>query len=174
MSKINVFIISLLLLLETVSAQVTVQSSNGSSAEDLVRSVLVGEGVVVSNVMFNYSAAVLNTTTGAQLGTFTNNLTGFPGLTFSSGLILATGDVSIAVGPNDDTGASEAVTNFVDCSELESLVNYLTLYNPAVLEFDFMTTADMVTFNYVFASEEYPEFVDMGYNDVFGFFVTYD
>ena len=172
MSKINVFIISLLLLLKTVSAQVTVQSSNGSSAEDLVRSVLVGEGVVVSNVMFNYSAAVLNTTTGAQLGTFTNNLTGFPGLTFSSGLILATGDVSVAVGPNDDTGASEAVTNFVDCSELESLVNYLTLYNPAVLEFDFMTTADMVTFNYVFASEEYPEFVDMGYNDVFGFFVT--
>jgi len=172
MSKISVFIISLLLLLETVSAQVTVQSSNGNSAEDLVRSVLVGEGVVVSNVMFNYSAAVLNTTTGAQLGTFNNNLTGFPGLTFSSGLILATGDVSVAVGPNDDTGASEAVTNFVDCSELESLVNYLTLYNPAVLEFDFMTTADMVTFNYVFASEEYPEFVDMGYNDVFGFFVT--
>lgn len=162
----------LFFLLGFVCAQVSVQPSNGRTAEELVNSILVGEGVSVSNVTFNNSAAVLNATSGAQLGTFTNNLTGFPGLTFSEGLIIATGDVSVAVGPNDDEGASESVYNSVVCNELDALVGYLELYYPAVLEFDFMTTADMVSFNYVFASEEYPEFVDMGYNDVFGFFVT--
>lgn len=181
MSQKSPLLVISFLLISTSFAQISVQSSSGQSAADLVNSVFVGGGVQVSNVQFNNNSGVLNATTGAQLGTFSNNLSGFPGLTFSEGLILATGDISVAEGPNDDEGASEYAENSVSCPELEEIagteyflgipianeVNY-----PAVLEFDFMTTADMVIFNYVFASEEYPEFVGMGYNDVFGFFVT--
>lgn len=175
------FIVLFFLLLSPSFAQVSVQSSNGQTAADLVNSVLVGGGVSVSNVRFNNITGVLNSTTGAQLGTFTNNLSGFPGLTFSEGLILSTGDISVALGPNDEDGAYSETSNSVTCSELEEIAGteYMfgipianEVYYPAVLEFDFMTTANMVTFNYVFASEEYPEFVAMGYNDVFGFFVT--
>ncbi|WP_200959875.1 choice-of-anchor L domain-containing protein, partial [Cylindrospermopsis sp. CR12] len=42
----------------------------------------------------------------------------------------------------------------------------------AVLEFDFVPTNSFLTFNYVFASEEYNEWVSTQFNDVFGFFVT--
>ncbi len=160
-----------LFAISSLFSQVAVQSSAGRTAEDLVRSILMGNGVVVSNVTFNNSSSALDATSGAQLGTFTNNLTGFPGLQFADGLIITTGDISVAVGPNDEDGASSSVYNSMYCSELENLAGN-TIYNPAVLEFDFMTTADHVTFNYVFASEEYPEYVDAGYNDIFGFFVT--
>ena len=44
-----------------------------------------------------------------------------------------------------------------------------------MLEFDFVPYADTVAFNYVFGSEEYPEYAppeSSTYNDVFGFFIS--
>lgn len=183
--KGTILAVLLFVLSGALHAQISVQSSNGRTAEELVNSVFVGEGVLVRDVRFNNNGGTLNSTTGAQLGTFTNNLSGFPGLTFTDGLVITTGDVSVAEGPNDDDAATEEVSNSVECTELEDVAGteyvYLLgilievineLQNPAVLEFDFMTTSNMVTFNYVFASEEYPEWVGESYNDAFGFFVT--
>ena len=45
-------------------------------------------------------------------------------------------------------------------------------YDAAVLEFDFMPTANQVVFNYAFASDEYPEWVNTPFNDVFAFYVN--
>ena len=42
----------------------------------------------------------------------------------------------------------------------------------AILEFDFVPSSDTVRFNYVFASEEYLNFVNSNYNDVFAFFIS--
>ena len=42
----------------------------------------------------------------------------------------------------------------------------------AILEFDFVPSSDTVTFNYVFASEEYLDFVNSSYNDVFAFLIS--
>ena len=181
MTKTFVSFFVLFIIVSSVFAQVSVQSSSGMTAEELVNSVFVGEGVLVRDVKFNNNTGVLNSTTGAQLGTFSNNLSGFPGLTFTDGIMLTTGNVSVAVGPNDTDAADDPVTNSVTCTELEDIAGTIYLIgipianevvNPAVLEFDFMTTSNMVTFNYVFGSEEYPEWVGESYNDAFGFFVT--
>jgi hypothetical protein len=43
---------------------------------------------------------------------------------------------------------------------------------PAYLEFDFVPSGEKVFFQYIFASEEYNEFVNSQFNDVFGFFIN--
>ena len=58
---------------------------------------------------------------------------------------------------------------------LSSILNGEQTYNAAILEFDFVPYADTVAFNYVFGSEEYPEYAppeSSTYNDVFGFFIS--
>ncbi|MBQ7490403.1 MAG: choice-of-anchor L domain-containing protein [Bacteroidales bacterium] len=156
-----------------LGAQVTVTPSTGQTPQNLVNNVLVGGGVNVSNVKFNGVSTALTATTGAQIGTFSNNLSVYPTLGFSSGLIIATGNIDVAPGPNNENGASNEADNNVSCPELANLISgYGSPYNPAVLEFDFVTVANSVAFRYVFASEEYPDYVGTNYNDVFGFFVT--
>ena len=174
MKQKTAFIIFInLLMFNLVYGQISVQSSAGMTPQALVSSVLVGNGVTVSNVKFNNTSAVLDATTGAQIGTFTNNIAGYPALGFSSGLIITTGDISVAPGPNSASGSSSSVYNSMTCPELDNLISGWGYTNyPAVLEFDFSTVGNAVAFRYVFASEEYPEYVGSSYNDVFGFFVT--
>ncbi|MDR2920750.1 MAG: T9SS type A sorting domain-containing protein [Tannerella sp.] len=42
----------------------------------------------------------------------------------------------------------------------------------AVLEFDFRSFTDSVTFEFVFASEEFPDYSNTSFNDAFGFFIS--
>ena len=44
-------------------------------------------------------------------------------------------------------------------------------YDAAELSFKFKTENDSMYFNYMFASDEYPEFVHKGVNDIFAFFI---
>ena len=46
------------------------------------------------------------------------------------------------------------------------------IYDECVIEFDFVPEGDSISFNYVFVSEEYPEYVCASFNDAFGFFLT--
>ena len=55
--------------------------------------------------------------------------------------------------------------------ELQNLTN-AKVNAPAILEFDFTTIDDSIAFNYVFASQEYPDYVGTQYNDAFAFIIT--
>jgi hypothetical protein len=132
---------------------------SGPLTPDDLATQLVGEGVTVSNVTY----------TGADVaaGQFTGG-TGIIG--FESGIMLSSGDIADTVGPNsfDDTGVDNLQPGDADLTTLAGVQTF----DAAVLEFDFVPTADAVTFNYVFASEEYNEFVHSEFNDVFAFFVN--
>ena len=45
-------------------------------------------------------------------------------------------------------------------------------FDRCILEFDLEATSSQFKFEYIFASEEYPEFVTGNYNDAFAFFVS--
>lgn len=147
----------------TVNAQLTVTTGN-LTPQQYVQDVLVGNGVTVSNVTFSGSAN--------QIGEFeATNTSPFIGI--NSGIVIATGDVNVAVGPNNSGSADFGGGNFgASDSDLDILEGQNEGTNDAaILEFDFVPSGDSVKFNFVFGSEEYPEYVN-DVNDVFGFFLS--
>ncbi|MFO7842508.1 MAG: OmpA family protein [Bacteroidales bacterium] len=90
-------------------------------------------------------------------------------LQIEEGLILSTGNVMDAMGPNDKTN-SGAKVNFSGDRDLDLISNGKT-YDAIVLEFDFIANSDSIAFDYIFASEEYPEYVKKGLNDSFAFYL---
>ncbi len=48
----------------------------------------------------------------------------------------------------------------------------LNVYDAVVIEFDFVPSDSSIGFNYVFASEEFPEFASSAFNDAFGLFIS--
>ncbi len=87
------------------------------------------------------------------------------------GIILSTGKISNAHGPNQ---ASDISWNFNDGSGDPDLDSVATeeVRDAAGIVFDFIPLDSVIIFRYVFASEEYCEFVGSDFNDVFGFFIS--
>lgn len=139
----------------------------GWNADSLVRNILLDNGVTISNARFNGSDRVIECN---SIGIFETGPTP-TNIQMESGLIIATGGISVAVGPNNDEGLSVPNTcgNYYD-SDLASIASG-DPNDVAVLEFDFIPWDNNVTFNFVFGSEEYMEYVGTYFNDVFGFFV---
>lgn len=102
------------------------------------------------------------------IGFFSN---GLDVIGIEEGIILSTGSVINAHGPN--TG-SDISTDFEDGSgdpDLDSIA--IEEVRDAVgISFDFIPLDSVITFKYVFASEEYCEYVGSDFNDVFGFFIS--
>ena len=168
MKKIIFLVLTIpLWMLASLHAQnnVTVQSLMGTHVDTILKYHLAGEGVELTNGKFNNIPGIV---TANQIGSFNrNNYTQFP---FATGLVMTTGAVTIAAGPNDQTGASSATGNYTDATLQQYATN--TLNNCAALDFDFLAYADTFAFNYVFGSEEYPNFVCASYNDIFIFLLT--
>ncbi len=143
----------------------------GWTADSLVENIFLGGGVDVSNVRFNGSTNVRDC---FAIGYFTTGNTP-TNLGISQGILISTGNVSVSLGPNDSPSSGgmmpSGCSNY-NCVPLLQSVEADTLYDCAVLEFDFVPRSDSIMFRYVFASEEYPEYVCSHYNDVFGFFLT--
>ncbi|WP_298391692.1 choice-of-anchor L domain-containing protein, partial [Flavobacterium sp.] len=152
----------------TAFAQLVVNNTTQTPAQ-LVQNVLLGGGITVSNITFNGTALNANTVRD-QVGSFTGGNTTNIGI--NNGLILATGDAQIAVGPNDQSGATDATANPIQGDADLAILASANIRNKAVLEFDFVPVGQNLTFNFVFGSEEYLEFVNGGFNDVFGFFLS--
>jgi hypothetical protein len=144
------------------SAPLTTTDLTGAvTPTDMVTSLLSGSsGITVSNVA--YSGA-----NGAS-GLFGGG-TGIIG--FETGVLLTSGSASNVIGPNnaDSAGTDNGVAGN---AALDALVPGYSTFDTAILQFDFVPTGNTVTFKYVFGSEEYHEFVDSQFNDVFGFFVN--
>jgi len=150
----------IIIMLSNIVLNAQLQVSQSLTPTQLIQQVLIGNGVTVSNITFTGDVQAI--------GKFYNGATTNVGL--QSGVIMTTGSALNAIGPNNSTGKSTNNSGGSD-PQLASLVT-TTINDAAVFEFDFIPIADTVSFRYVFGSEEYEEYVNSSFNDVFGFFIS--
>ncbi len=145
-----------ILVLPPVSFAFTIQYE---ADPQLLVNKLLGENIEVSNFKFQG--------TDVSAGFFSG---GMDAIGFDSGIVLSSGDIAKATGTNSSDSITQVNYQFGD-SQLNSLIPGYTTYDATVLEFEFVPTADIITFQYVFSSDEYNEWVNSSFNDVFGFFL---
>jgi hypothetical protein len=127
---------------------------------------LVGNGVTISNAQFTGDAK--------QLSQF-NNLPSTLGL--SDGIVLSTNKRDHMNNflnngfPNENTGSFSIPTTVLD-QDLYQLSGNSNMWSRAYLEFDFVSTGSQISFDLVFASNEYPGYNCCQFNDVFGAFLS--
>ncbi|WP_333600641.1 choice-of-anchor L domain-containing protein [Flavobacterium sp.] len=135
---------------------------------------------LVNNVLINspcVSATNITWSTGSNFGSsngigfFQNNNPNFP---MQSGVILSTGNVLNAPGPNT-TLLSDGSMAWPGDPNLEATLAAagiaMVSKNATVLEFDFTPISPNFSFDFVFASEEYGNF-QCQYSDAFAFLLT--
>ena len=131
--------------------------TQGLTPQALVQG-LVGVGVQVTNVTYTGANVAAGNFTGGQ------NTIGF-----GTGVILSTG---LAAGVVGTAGTLASTTNGTPGDADLAAIAGNPSFDAAVLEFDFVPEGGLLSFQYVFGSEEYPEFVNAGVNDVFAFFLN--
>ncbi|MFZ5555072.1 MAG: choice-of-anchor L domain-containing protein [Bacteroidota bacterium] len=132
----------------------------------LVQNVLAGAGVTISNVTLNGAPATsVSNTVGSFDGTASN-------IGLANGVIMGSGDVQVAVGPNNSGSATLGGGGIPGTDPDLQAITPNQIYDEAILEFDFIPIGDSVKFRYVFSSEEYDEYVCGSVNDAFGFFLS--
>ena len=130
---------------------------------------LAGSGITISNIQTNVPAYA-----STMYGSFSCGSAAKLGI--ESGLVLTTGSVDSAKGPNDDsgmTGDHQLLPGFPnDGYPLLDAIAGGDGHDAIWVSFDIVSNSDSIKFDYVFASEEYKEFVNSQFNDVFGFFIS--
>lgn len=148
--------LSLLLFLSAfgyLNAQVSVDTT---LLKERLAEIFLGEGVSIFNVRVHGNPS--------SLGHFTAKNTNFP---MEEGIVLSTGRASAIEGQNLSPKRSSSMKEGMGADpDLARMVSR-QVFNCTVIEFDFIPMFDSLYFDYVFASEEYPEYVGSAYNDVF-------
>jgi gliding motility-associated-like protein len=160
MNKLIFFLAFLLYSLMAKSQILLDNNPPFNTATYLVDNVLLGGGIVGSSHSFIGDPN--------QIGFF-NGVNS--NLAIDSGVVLSSGNILELIGPNSSGSTSTPFSGAGDPT-LDLVVGPIDYTNDAaVLEFDFVPTSDVISFKYVFGSEEYLEFVT-SFNDAFGFFLS--
>lgn len=158
MKKFLMALVILTLLVGAADAGLAVTCEGGTP--DTIVTALLGTGITYENVAY--------TGTDCSAGTFSGG-TGIIGI--EEGIILSSGVIQNVIGPNKADGITANLGLGGD-TNLNALIPGYTTYDAVILEFDFVPTSDVLTFDYVFTSDEYNEFVNTAFNDVFAFFLN--
>lgn len=158
MKKILLVLTVVLATISTLTVQAQLATVANANATVLAQT-LAGSGVTISNATLSAAANAAGTFTA------TGNFLGMTG-----GVILTTGSVVNAPGPNNS--ASAGTDNTAGAYAPLTTLAGATTQDACVLTFNVTPIGNTLSFKYVFGSEEYPEYVSSGYNDAFGFFIS--
>jgi hypothetical protein len=140
-------------------AQLTVQeAANQTDVENLVNNVLLNSCINISNIQYTGAFRAI----GSFNGTASN-------LGLNTGIIMTNGRANNAPGPNNIANRSTN-NGLAGDAQLTSIAGTNT-FDATILEFDFIPYSDTIRFEYIYASEEYNEYVGL-FNDPMAFFIS--
>jgi hypothetical protein len=138
--------------------------------QQLVTNVLVNNPCITISNVTSSTGTNFGSTNG--IGYFTNTNPTFP---LSSGIVLSTGNANNVPGPNTSI-LSDGITTWTGDSQLENIILAATgaamnSKNATKLEFDFTSLNEFMSFNFLFASDEYGTY-QCEFADAFAFLLT--
>ncbi len=160
MKKALLLILILLIFGNLGNAQIRLSSIN---VDDWIKKNFTGQGVVIGNISHKgYPLSILSFTSSPNV------------LQVPKGLILSSGNSYNVAGYNNSHNQSSTFSN-ISVPELDKDLSAMIkekLFDVCSIEFDFVPMDNSIQFNYQFGSDEYPEYVDSPYNDIFAFIVS--
>lgn len=153
-------LLSLILIASVFSSKAQFSVDSISNQISAVEDLFLANGVFVNNIAFIGDSA--------QLGWLTDGDSIALGI--NDGLVLSTG-IAASVSNGSNLSGGQWNSGIVQNADLSALTGFPT-FDLAQLDFDFIATGDSMTFQFIFGSNEYPEFVGTNFNDIFGFFLS--
>lgn len=162
--KIPLFICLLLLCAWTKISAQNITVNPNETPLDLVQNILINSSCIsIENV-----SATGNPTSGRQsYGSFI----GGPNFPFSGGLVLSTSPSKNAEGPYSGSSVGVQVPSWGGDQDLNNALGTAVNTQATVLEFDFTALTNSISFNYIFASNEYQSYFPCVYSDGFAFLI---
>lgn len=144
-------------------------NTNTYTVPQLVNAVLINSPCVSAQNVTSRTGTNFGSSNG--IGFFQNTNPNFP---MQSGVIMSTGNVMNAMGPNT-TALSDGSANWPGDTDLQNTLLQagitMNSVNATVLEFDFTPISPTFSFDFLFASEEYGNF-QCQFSDAFAFLLT--
>jgi gliding motility-associated-like protein len=154
----------LLLLFTTIASAQYIQIDENYTAQQLVENVLINSTCASVS---GFSVSGGNFSDGSRsYARFTNTSPDFP---FTDGIVLSTGKATSTQGPNTYISDDGGSMGWTGDSDLEQALGVSGTTNRTLLEFDFVPLSDKISFDYIFASEEYHDNAQCQYSDGFAF-----
>lgn len=128
---------------------------------------IFGSGVTVTGASY--------TGPNSSSATFTNGQLAPGVLPSTSGVILSTGDVRSFTQSNGDPNRSTGTSTNTSGVDNNSMFNAIAggrTYDAVWMDVDFIPNGNLMTMQFVFSSEEYPEYVNSNFNDVVGVWIN--
>ncbi|OXA93077.1 T9SS type B sorting domain-containing protein [Flavobacterium hercynium] len=163
--KIFLLVLGMVLCYSTMNAQ-SIIVDDSKTAQELVTNILINSSCInVQSV-----SATGNPQTGAQsYAYFSSGTSNFP---FPSGIVLSTGPSKNTEGPFvQSTSIGVKNDSWQGDNDLNRALNIAESKQATVLEFDFVPLTNTISFDYIFASNEYQSYFPCIYSDGFAFLI---
>ena len=145
------------------SQNISVNSSY--TAQELIENHLIEGCVEVSNITSSANGSINNLN---SFGYFERDLSNFP---FENGIMLSTGDAQSGGNTINNNPLNDGEMSWGPDLDLETALGISNTLNATNIEFDFISSSNLIQFNYILASEEYFGNFPCDYSDGFAFLI---
>ena len=160
-------VLPIVLFLSVCSYSQFITVNEGYTTRELIEDILINDICTTASNFGSRTGSDYGQ--GNGIGAFSANGSDFP---YQNGIILSSGFVSNAPGPNSNATLEDGDPSWPGDVDLDAYTNVSESLNASFIQFDFVPSISSISFNFIFASEEYNQVFECVYSDAFAFILT--